>query len=74
MLYSKDFIKIDTIPIATVKWNPKTLETTINLKESELRAWLQKEMKLDTLFIKRERQFQNKLVAKNFCYFNILMK
>ncbi|PQJ74932.1 DUF389 domain-containing protein [Polaribacter gangjinensis] len=55
MLYSKDFIKIDTIPIATVKWNPKTLETTINLKESELRAWLQKEMKLDTLFIKRER-------------------
>ena len=55
MLYSKDFIKIDTIPMATVKWNRKTLETTINLKEIELRDWLQKELNLDTLFIKRER-------------------
>ena len=55
MLFSKDFIKIDTIPIASVKWNSKTLESTINLKEIELRDWLQNEMKLDTLFIKRER-------------------
>jgi uncharacterized hydrophobic protein (TIGR00271 family) len=55
MLFSKDFIKIDTIPVVTIKWNSKILGTTINLKEIELRTWLQKEMKLDTLFIKREK-------------------
>lgn len=55
MLSSKDFIKIDTIHIATVKWNSKISDSDINLKESELRAWLQKELALDTLFIKREK-------------------
>jgi len=54
VLSSKDFIKIDTIPVATIKWNLKVPDSIINLKESELRGWLQKEMELDTLFIKRE--------------------
>jgi hypothetical protein len=55
VLSSKDFIKIDTIPIATIKWNRKLADSIINPKERELRTWLQKEMKLDTLFIKREK-------------------
>lgn len=55
MLSSKDFINIDTIPLVSIKWNSKILESNrINTKERELRNWLQKEMGLDTLFIKRE--------------------
>jgi uncharacterized hydrophobic protein (TIGR00271 family) len=54
VLFSKDFMKIDTIPIATIKWNLKVSDSIISLKERALRTWLQKEMKLDTLFIKRD--------------------
>jgi uncharacterized hydrophobic protein (TIGR00271 family) len=55
VLSSKDFIKIDTIPVATIKWNVQLPDSIISPKERELRVWLQKEMKLDTLFIKREK-------------------
>jgi uncharacterized hydrophobic protein (TIGR00271 family) len=55
VLFSKDFIKIDTIPVATIKWNLKLPDSIIAPKERALRSWLQKEMKLDTLFIKREQ-------------------
>jgi uncharacterized hydrophobic protein (TIGR00271 family) len=54
VLSSKDFIKIDTIPTATIKWSKGLSESLIALKEKELRSWLQKEMKLDTLFIRRD--------------------
>ena len=54
VLSSKDFINIDTIPVATIKWNIKIPDSIISPKERELRVWLQKEMELDTLFIKRE--------------------
>lgn len=55
VLSSKDFIKIDTIPVATIKWNLRLPDSIVSPKERELRTWLQKEMKLDTLFIKREK-------------------
>ena len=55
VLSSKDFIKIDTIPVVTIKWNLKLPDSIINPKERALGDWLQKEMKLDTLFIKREQ-------------------
>jgi uncharacterized hydrophobic protein (TIGR00271 family) len=54
VLSSKDFIEIDTIPVATIKWNAQLSDSIISPKERELRIWLQKEMELDTLFIKRE--------------------
>lgn len=54
VLSSKDFIKIDTIPVAAINWNSTIKDSLLIYKELELRAWLQKEMKLDTLFIKRE--------------------
>ena len=53
VLSSKDFIKIDTIPLATIRWNSKIPDSIVSTKEQELRSWLQREMKLDTLFIKR---------------------
>lgn len=55
VLSSSDFIKIDTIPLAIVKWNATIKDSIINLKEFQLRKWMQSEMKLDTLFIKREK-------------------
>jgi uncharacterized hydrophobic protein (TIGR00271 family) len=54
VLFSKDFIKIDTIPVVTIKWNLRLIDSIITPKERDLRRWLQKEMKLDTLFIKRD--------------------
>jgi len=54
VLSSQDFINIDTIPRATVKWNTSTNDSVISLKEKELRTWLQLQMQLDTLFIKRD--------------------
>ncbi|QTE23932.1 DUF389 domain-containing protein [Polaribacter cellanae] len=53
-LSSKDFINIDTIPVVTIKWNKRLNDSVIKPKERELRNWLQKEMRLDTLFIKRD--------------------
>lgn len=52
-LSSKDFIKIDTIPVATIQWNASLQDSILNVKEAELRSWLQVEMALDTLFMKR---------------------
>lgn len=53
VLNTKDFIKIDTIPEISIKWNPKLAKSKRVKKEAELRTWLQKEMKLDTLFIRK---------------------
>ncbi len=55
VLSSKDFIKIDTIPQVTITWNLSVPDSIVSIKESELRTWLQSEMELDTLFIKREK-------------------
>jgi uncharacterized hydrophobic protein (TIGR00271 family) len=55
VLSSSDFINIDTIPQVTIKWNPTVNDSIIRRKERELRTWLQAELQLDTLFIKRER-------------------
>ncbi|WP_299627515.1 DUF389 domain-containing protein [uncultured Tenacibaculum sp.] len=53
VLSTKDFIKVDTIPEASVVWNKKLKESYVAKKEAELRKWLQKEMKLDTLYLKK---------------------
>ena len=55
VLSSKDFIKIDTIPQVTIQWNTAINDSIISIKEAELRTWLQAQMELDTLFIKREQ-------------------
>ena len=53
MLNSKDFIQVDTIPVAAVKWNPALSDSVQTLREAELKVWLQKELSLDTLIIER---------------------
>ncbi|OSY88431.1 membrane protein [Tenacibaculum holothuriorum] len=53
LLSSKDFIKIDTIPVATVTWDKKLKDSVVVKKQRELRNWMQKELKLDTLYIQR---------------------
>ena len=53
VLSSKDFIKIDTIPVATISWNTSLSDSIKNVKELEFKAWLQTEMKLDTLLVRR---------------------
>ena len=55
VLSSKDFIKVDTLPIATIKWIKGVNDSILISKQSELRAWLQIELELDTLFIKVEK-------------------
>ena len=55
ILNSKDFIKIDTIPQAFVRWNSSMPDSIINSKEKAMQLWLQKELQLDTIFIKREK-------------------
>lgn len=55
ILSSKDFIKVDTIPQVTITWDSNLNDSIINIKQIELRTWLQTEMQLDTLFIKREK-------------------
>lgn len=55
VLSSKDFIKIDTIPVAMISWQPNLNDSIISLKERELRIWMQNELGLDTLYIKREK-------------------
>lgn len=54
VLSSKDFIKIDTIPVAIVSWQSSLTDSIISIKERELRSWMQSELGLDTLYIKRE--------------------
>lgn len=53
MLSSNDFIKVDTIPVAAVKWNPELTDSIQTLREAELHTWLREELKLDTLIIER---------------------
>lgn len=53
MLTSNDFIKVDTIPVAAVKWNPQLTDSLKTIKEAELDKWLREELTLDTLIIER---------------------
>ena len=56
VLSSKDFIKIDTIPVATISWEASLSDSIKDFKELEFASWLQSEMQLDTLFIRRLKE------------------
>ncbi|MEM6720923.1 MAG: DUF389 domain-containing protein [Bacteroidota bacterium] len=53
MLSSEDFNKVDTIPVAAVKWNPALSDSTQRVREAELKSWLKGKLGLDTLFVER---------------------
>ena len=47
-----DFKKIDTLPIARVVWKSKLVDSLASKRNTELTIWLQKEMKLDAIYVK----------------------
>ncbi|RCW89918.1 DUF389 domain-containing protein [Winogradskyella arenosi] len=53
MLESKDFINIDTVTIAHVRWKVKLSDSLVLNKERDLQKWLKNELKVDTVFIRR---------------------
>ncbi|EPR73138.1 putative integral membrane protein [Winogradskyella psychrotolerans RS-3] len=53
MLESKDFINIDTITVANVRWRVQLTDSMVYVKERNLQKWLKNELKVDTVFIKR---------------------
>ncbi|MFD2543682.1 DUF389 domain-containing protein [Lacinutrix gracilariae] len=53
MLVSDNFIKVDTINVASAKWNAKLNDSIINIKDKELINWLKTQVKADTIVLKR---------------------
>jgi len=53
MLVSDNFIKVDTINVASAKWNAKLNDSIINIKDRELINWLKTQVKADTIVLKR---------------------
>jgi uncharacterized hydrophobic protein (TIGR00271 family) len=52
MLESNDFIKVDTISVANVKWNPSLSDSLVTVKEKLLSDWLKQELKDENIIIK----------------------
>ena len=53
MLESKDFINIDTVTMANVRWKVSLNDSLVLVQERALQEWLQKALKTDTVVIKR---------------------
>ncbi|MEM5565367.1 DUF389 domain-containing protein [Psychroserpens sp. AS72] len=53
MLESKDFINIDTVSVANVRWKVSLEDSVVLAKERDLQVWLKKELKVDTVMIRR---------------------
>ena len=47
-----NFRKIDTLPIARVQWKSEVADSLVRKRNDNLAIWLQKEMKLDTIYVK----------------------
>lgn len=50
---SKNFIKVDTISVAHLKWNTSLNDSIMTLREKELELWLKQELKTEKLILKR---------------------
>ncbi|MGB6268347.1 MAG: DUF389 domain-containing protein, partial [Olleya sp.] len=53
VLESKDFINIDTVTVANVRWKVSLPDSIVIAKEKELQQWLKKELTTDTIVIRR---------------------
>lgn len=53
MLESKDFINIDTVTVANVRWKVELADSVVFTKERDLQKWLKNELKVDTVLIRR---------------------
>ncbi len=49
MLESKDFINIDTVTVANVRWKVSLADSTVLSRERALQKWLKEELKVDTV-------------------------
>ena len=47
-----NFRKIDTLPIARAQWKAEVVDSLNKIRNDKLAIWLQKEMKLDTIYVK----------------------
>ena len=47
-----DFRKIDTLPTARAIWKSKLVDSLASKRNNNLTIWLEKEMKLDTIYVK----------------------
>lgn len=56
MLESSDFRKVDTIAVASVRWNTNLTDSIVAVREQELNDWLKKELNIENLVIKRNIQ------------------
>ncbi|MBC2846531.1 DUF389 domain-containing protein [Winogradskyella flava] len=54
MLESRDFIKIDTLTVANVKWKVNLNDSLVIVKEGELLQWLKQELKTEKVRVKRD--------------------
>ncbi|MFD2823142.1 DUF389 domain-containing protein [Lacinutrix iliipiscaria] len=54
MLVSADFIKVDTINVASAKWNSKLNDSVVKVRDEELVNWLKTQVKADTIVLKRQ--------------------
>ncbi|WP_299364752.1 DUF389 domain-containing protein [Winogradskyella sp.] len=53
MLESSDFVKVDTVTVANVRWKSNLTDSLIKIKESELLKWLKAELKTEKVKINR---------------------
>ena len=53
MLESKDFINIDTVTVANVRWKVNLADSVILSRERALQKWLKEELKVDTVYVRR---------------------
>lgn len=53
MLESKDFIKVDTVTVANIKWKPSVDDSIALVREGELLVWLKESLKTEKISIKR---------------------
>lgn len=54
MLESKDFIKVDTVVVTSVRWNINLTDSIVAIKEKELGDWLKQRLNEKDVVIKRE--------------------
>jgi len=54
LLESKDFIKVDTMTLARVKWKSTLNDSLVSVKESAFTTWLKKALKTDKIKVVRE--------------------
>ena len=47
-----NFKKIDTLPTAVVTWRSKLSDSLSSVRKRELTVWLEKQMKLDTIYVR----------------------